>query len=102
MRVSSHRLCIETGRWSKPAKIPISDRKCFKCLQIEDEFHFIIECNLYKDQRKKLIPMKYWVRPNMVKFIELINTEDKKVIKNLASYIYNAFEIRNNIITLNY
>ena len=41
--------------------------------------------------------MKYWVRPNMVKFIELINTEDKKVIKNIASYIYNAFEIRNNI-----
>lgn len=33
LRVSSHRLCIETGRWHKPRSTPIGDRKCTICEQ---------------------------------------------------------------------
>ena len=40
LRVSSHRLDIETGRWHKPNKIPRNDRKCQLCNSLEDEFHF--------------------------------------------------------------
>ena len=52
LRVASHRLEIEAGRWHKRNRIPVEERKCF-CLffcrnSLEDEFHFVIECQLYQ------------------------------------------------------
>ena len=31
IRMSSHRLHIETGRWAKPTSTPLNERKCFLC-----------------------------------------------------------------------
>ena len=45
LRVSSHRLFVEVGRWNNT---PLDDRKCNYCLKLEDEFHFIFECTLYE------------------------------------------------------
>lgn len=42
LRLSSHRLKIETGRWHKPISIPVDQRKCENCNELEDEYHF---CN---------------------------------------------------------
>lgn len=53
LRVSSHRLEIETGRWNKPSAIPFDDRKCKNCFILEDELHFILKCSLYNELRKK-------------------------------------------------
>ena len=50
-RISAHNLAIETGRYTKPIKIPIENRKCFHCSQVEDQFHVIFECNLYSEER---------------------------------------------------
>ena len=47
LRVSSHRVEIESGRWNKHRAIPLDDRKCKNCSILEDEFHFILECRLY-------------------------------------------------------
>ena len=47
IRVSSHRLEIEAGRWARPHSTPINDRKCLVCQVLEDEYHFIIECQMY-------------------------------------------------------
>jgi hypothetical protein len=44
LRVSSHRLEIETGRWAKPNKIIRENRKCSLCSVLEDEYHFMFEC----------------------------------------------------------
>ena len=55
LRVCSHRLEIETGRWAKPNKIPLDNRKCMICNVLEDEFHFVLECSFYKDLKKKHI-----------------------------------------------
>ena len=49
LRMSSHRLEIEAGRWVRPIRIPIVQRKCSVCNVIEDEFHFVLECQLYND-----------------------------------------------------
>ena len=95
LRVSSHRLMIETGRWQKPSSIPINERKCITCSTLEDEFHFVLECQLYKDLRQKFIHISYWHRPNMFKFITLINSENTKTIKNLGLFIFYAFKIKN-------
>ena len=80
LRVSSHRFAIETGRWHKPDKIPLENRKCQNCNTLEDEFHFILECHLYQDLRAEYIKRYYWVRPNMPKFIELLKSENKTTI----------------------
>ena len=55
LRVSSHRLEIEVGRWTRPNRIPIEQRKCRICNMIEDEFHFLLECKSYNQIRKKYI-----------------------------------------------
>jgi len=52
LRVSAHRLEVETGRWYKPRANPYPNRKCIACNKLEDEFHFMLECPLYKDIRK--------------------------------------------------
>ena len=96
MRVSSHRLCIETGRWTKPNRTPVNERICTLCNKLEDEFHFIIECTRYVDLRKQFIKQYYWVRPSMHKFIELMKSDNKNVIRKLGIYIERAFHARNN------
>ena len=96
MRVSSHRLQIEAGRWNKPDSIPVNERTCTLCNQIEDEYHFMLECMLYRTLRVKLIPRYYRVHPNMYKLTELFKSNDETIVKNLSVYIYNAFEIKQN------
>ena len=40
LRISSHRLEIEVGRWARPNRIPIDDRKCTGPLK--KLFHYAI------------------------------------------------------------
>ena len=94
LRVSSHRLEIEAGRWVRPHSIPVNDRKCLLCQVLEDEFHFVLECQMYTELRRKYIPRYYYSRPSMSKFVELINTTNTKYLKNLGLFIYHAFKIR--------
>ena len=81
LRVASHRLEIETGRWHTPDRTPIEERKCLFCNCLEDEFHFVLECQLYQDLRNEYIKKYFWNRPNIPKFIELLQSENKKTIK---------------------
>lgn len=47
LRISSHTLMIEKGRYFSP-KLPVEDRICKYCkVKVEDEYHFIMECTLY-------------------------------------------------------
>ena len=55
LRLSSHRLEIEVGRWAQPNRTPLDQRKCRICNIVEDEFQFLLECELYKQIRKKNI-----------------------------------------------
>ena len=50
LRVSSHRLQIEAGRWSKPNSTPRNERLC-RLNKLEDEFHLLLECTLYNQLR---------------------------------------------------
>lgn len=49
-RCGNLKLNIETGRYNKT---PLQDRKCILCDSgaIEDEVHFLIDCNFYSDLR---------------------------------------------------
>lgn len=96
--MSSHRLEIESGRWVKPNSIPVDERKCFVCQVLEDEYHFIIECQLYIELRKLYISKYYWERPSMFKFIELIKSTNGNRIRKLGVFIYQAFRLRTELL----
>ena len=56
LRISAHDLHIETGRYNKPEKTPVSNRLCRFCNlnKVEDEFHVLMDCDFYKDLREVL------------------------------------------------
>ena len=104
-RLSNHSLMIEKGRHSRP-RTERSERKCFVCKnEIEDETHFLITCPLYRENRKILFDT---CRKNCLyfdsdlndkqKFIFIMTNENIDVMKNLASFIFNSFKIRERAI----
>ena len=103
LRMSLHRLAFESGRWVRPTRIPIDERKCSLCQVLEDEYHFVLECNVYAELRYKYIPKHYWKRPSMYKFVELLNTTYMKILRNLSIYIYiyHAFQCRTEQLYVN-
>lgn len=98
LRTSSHRLEIEAGRWARPNSVPVNERKCVFCSVLEDEFHFVIECSVFADLRRKYISQYYWKRPSVFKFIELINSTSQGQIRKLCIYIYQAFQLRTELL----
>ena len=93
--MASNRLEIEAGRWVRVnERVPVNERKCRLCNVMEDEYHFVIECNRYNELRKKYIPKYYFQRPSMYKFGELVTTENNTLMKKFGSFVYQAFKLR--------
>ena len=90
LRLSSHKLMIERGRWQKCLH---NDRICTECNVLEDEYHAVIICPRYKELRGKYIKSYYVMRPSMFKFIQLLNTENVKEMRMLATFIKQIFAI---------
>ena len=105
LRISAHRLEIETGRYSK-SYVPRKDRLCSLCLQrqakcVGDEFHAVMECPQFKQDRDELFKciQEKCGRFNKLnlwdKFMYLLTCEGSAVA--LASkYIYTVLEIPRN------
>lgn len=84
-RTRNHRLPIETGNW---ARIPINQRTCTSCNnKIGDEFHYLFECVLLNDERKKFLKPYYYRRANTFKLDQLINTENKSEYLKLCKFV---------------
>ena len=100
LRLSSHQLNIETGRHTNIKRL---DRKCNLCNlnDLEDEFHFTLICPIYKDLRIAYIQKYFYKRPNVMKFLELLNSTRPKILNNLAVFILKAFKLRQNILNAN-
>jgi hypothetical protein len=98
LRVSSHRLAVETGRWHKPNSIPYELRKCTVCDVLEDEYHFMLECSSYTNLRNIYIPKRYHQHPSMLLFIEMMTSTNVKLLRNIACYTNKAMEQRNDIV----
>ena len=91
LRLCSHILASETGRWHQPP-LPLIERYCPFCAVYEDEYHLLLDCPAYGDVRKRLIPKYYWTRPSMLKCVELFRNERLQI--KLAKFVFLAFEIR--------
>ena len=88
------------GRWVKMERVPFEHRMCTICNLLEDEYHFVIECQRYNDLRRKYTGPFFYARPNIFKFLDLIQSTNKPIIvvKNLALFVYKAFKERNNYV----
>ena len=93
LRLSSHKLAIETGRYTN---IERKDRTCLQCGAnlVENEYHFILVCPKYRHLRTKYLKRYYCQWPTIKKLENLFNEKSKKVILNLAKYIYYASKDR--------
>ena len=92
-RCSAHNLHIEVGRHHN---IPRSNRLCTCCSlnHIENEYHFILICPMYREQRLKFLPKFAYSWPNIQKIVKIFKSQKKKHCINLSLFIYSALEIR--------
>lgn len=94
-RISTHRLQIETGRFTNT---PRSQRICQKCSSgdIEDEIHFLCSCQFFEEKRTdlfNLVSSKYHNFSNLNtlnKFIFLLSMEDTQVLTVVARFIIDS------------
>ena len=71
--------------------------RCHPCLQdVEDVYHFVCIYPKYGTIRLKDINRYYYVRPSVYNFYELLSSNDKKYLYNLACYTKEALKLRNN------
>lgn len=96
-RLSSHSLEVERGRYFN---IRRNERICQLCTtnSIENEYHFLLVCPIYKDLRRKYLKSYYCSWPNLNKFDNIMSSVKKNEILNLSKYIYFANKLRNDII----
>ena len=98
MRISNHRLAIETGRFSKT---PRNERLCIFCkanniYEIEDEQHVLLRCSKFNDLRNDLFDNVRNTCPRIDslndenKFLYLLNSSGS-TIKNVARFVHSAF-----------
>ena len=71
IRLSSHLFLVERGRWGNQ-KLDYIDRRCDCCGVVETEFHCLIECPRFNNERMGLIPQWLCVTPNAMKFERFI------------------------------
>ena len=97
LRVSDHKLMIEEGRWNN---IPKPGRKCPMCReQVEDEIHFLTDCQLYGSHDK------YWntvhekvpqtrTLSNTDQFIYIMTQEDPELTQMTLKMTHEWMKLR--------
>jgi hypothetical protein len=101
IRIMSHDLEIEHGRYTNPSTLP-QNRFCKFCPDnIEDERHFMMSCSLFKTKRPELISMlnldkTFKCKNELSKFIILftneLNNEESCFI--VGKYIHECLKLR--------
>lgn len=84
-RTSNHHFPCETGRYND---IDYAERKCRLCDKndIGDEMHYLFICPHFHEERVKFIPKYYYTRTNIIKFKELMNTQNENKLIKLAQF----------------
>ena len=90
-RCGSHRLPVETGRWRN---LPRSERVCSLCdsMDIGDEYHYIMTCSYFINERINLLPPFCHENVNIYKFEQLFASNNVIVLEKLCKFIKNVQE----------
>ena len=67
--------------------------KCPFCRETENEIHFLLYCQVYKELRTKYIN-KHFPNHNATSLAQLLNNDKKEIILDVAMYAYEAFDLR--------
>ena len=92
LRLGSHNLLIERGRWNNTA---FENRKCLLCDEIEDEYHFVVVCTKFHDLRIKYLPKMLYQRPSMYKFVNFLNSKNVSDLRKIGLFLHHAFNLYN-------
>ena len=104
LRTSSHRLHIETGRYTVPVT-PIKERTCRYCQldEIDNEIHFLVKCSKFSIKRNCLFGKIGSINPNFEnltdeeKVTSMLCPVDTKVAKLINKYISIMVEARKRL-----
>ena len=96
---STHKFAIEQRRHLNE---PRENRLCqiYNYNELEDEYHFVLVCPILSDVRRNVLPLWCNNNPNERKLINLFQTDNFNILKNLALYIKKAKYIREEILYL--
>ena len=92
-RTTNHKLPVELGRWSN---VPLNERTCTKCAFncLGDEFHYLFECEYFKHDRHLLIKRYFYIRPNILKYHQIMNSQNKTIVKNLSLFVQKRLNLK--------
>ena len=76
IRLSSHIFLIERGRWGSN-RIELNERRCNICNVIEDEFHCIVVCPRFNNERKGLLSNELMNKPSKSNFLRYLKTQSQ-------------------------
>ena len=105
LRISAHRLAIETGRYSKP-KTPREERLCVLCnkSEVEDERHMLMECTFYDDERTLFIQsihefsnVTFINTPEMFHLFMSCHNGDTEFGKAVCLFVTSSFNKREKV-----
>ena len=100
VRISAHTLAIEKERHNKTGKIHLTQRicKCCNTSKVENEFHFIMKCPLYKTERDQFLSLINTATPTSISaehiFINLMKCINVKNTAEFGSYVNLLFKKR--------
>lgn len=85
-RTTNNKLPIEKGRWEN---IDRSQRYCSLCNRnlIGDEYHFLIECEYFKEARLVYIPRYYIRHCNTYTFAQIMSSPNVKLLNRLSEFV---------------
>ena len=99
LRVSNHRLHVETGRYKRPY-IPRHERICELCQEeVEDEFHFICQCPALKTPRQSILGHETLTGNRQTLLSNLLSDFTICSASDIAFYISEAMLLRQNILS---
>jgi len=111
LRISSHQLQIELGRYTRPRKTPVESRICKVCKgqAVETEEHFVMSCTLYSKPRKTF----FAVLDSFTSFKTLSSAEqfifvmscldgDTEIGRHVIAYINDCIELRQHTLSLSH
>ena len=95
IRLSSHSLYVERGRWLKIQK---DKRVCIICNVIEDEYHCLVECPRFINERRGKLPITLTNKPTMYDFIVFLKSENITEIRKLGLLCCNVLAEHRNFV----
>ena len=95
IRLSSHQFMIERGIWGNNRLDEVKERLCNTCKEVEDEYHCIITCPKFANQREIC-----FLVPNRLTFLKYMKVDTETLQRKMGQLCYKVMsEYRKELFT---